>query len=82
MKKELLLTVSAAAMVFGMAQTTFAAKKSEEELAIVRCSNNGNGNGDEVVTFGGPPGSCEKFQEDNNQDAPGNPGQGTDSDPN
>lgn len=81
MRKELLLTVSAAALVFGVAQTAFA-KKTAEELAITRCSNNGNGNGDEIVVFGGPPGVCEKFQENNNQDQPGQPGQGTDADPN
>jgi len=81
MRKELLLSVSVAAIVFGAVQTTYAAPKSEEELLIIRCSNNGNGNGDEIVN-GAPPSSCEKFVTDGSQDAPGKPGQGSDSDPN
>ena len=84
MKKELLLTVSAATLAFIMAGPAIAAQPPNIE--IIRCSNNGNGNGDEVVTFGQSPSGCEKFNfDDGDNDPPGNPGggsNGNDNDPN
>jgi hypothetical protein len=74
MKKELLLTVSATAMAFVLAGPVTAAQPTNIDL--IRCSNNGNGNGGEgVVTFGDPPTTtdCLKNQNNGEDGSNGNP---------